>query len=96
MNLQFDISISTVIVSVVVGVVGWSLKAVAHAAIETFKEIAKKLLEKMVETIARVEVLDAKLDRLVDAVGDHEKLRSDINQYYRQLKDLRTEFEKRN
>ena len=88
-NFQFDLSLNTLILSGVVLVVGWGLKAVAWAVIEAIKALVTKLAE----TIGKVEVLDAKLSEVVKTIGDVEKLRNDVNSYYARLKKLEARFE---
>lgn len=70
--------------SAVVALVGYGLKAVAWALIEAMQALVKKL----VETISRVEILDSKMDVLTQAVGDVQKIRTDLNSFYARLKKL--------
>lgn len=88
MNFQLDISLNTIFLSAVVVFVGWSLKAVAWALIESIKA----LITKLVETIARVEVLDEKMTQLTQAVGDVQKIRTDLNGLYSRLKKVEEKF----
>ena len=84
MNLQTDISLNTLIISLVVALVGWALKGALWAT----GEACKKLIETLLTTMAKVEVLDAKLLDLIKTVGDVQKIRTDLNSFYTRLKEL--------
>lgn len=88
MSVNFDLSLNTLIISGVVALVGWGLKGVAWALIEAIKQLVSTL----VTTIAKVEILDAKMGELTHAVGDIQKMRTDINEYYKRLRALEREF----
>jgi len=92
MNFNFDISLSTLVLSAVVCLVGWGLKAVAWAIIESIKTLVTTL----VSTIAKVEILDSKMSELTHAVGDIQKMRTDVNEYYKRLKILEAYFKNPN
>lgn len=92
MNFQFDLSLNTLVVSGVIALVGLGLRAVAWALIEA----GKALINKLVETIAKVEILTKQMDELTRAVGDVQKMRTDVNAYYERLKQLEVTFKNRN
>ncbi len=69
------------IVSVVVAVVGWALK-----------KLGESLVDLLIENKAQTQLLDAKLAKVIDTIGDVEKMRRDINLYYKELKDLKKEI----
>lgn len=88
MNFQFDLSLNTLIVSGVIATVGLLLRAGLWALIEG----GKALVNKLVETIAKVEILTKQMDELTKAVGDVQKMRTDVNGYYERLKKLEYKF----
>jgi len=88
-----DLSANTLIVSFVIAAVGWGLKKSLTFLITLLVDAIGKLIKKLTETIGRVEILDTKMSALTHAVGDHEKLRKDIQLYFSELKDLRKQFE---
>lgn len=84
MSFHADLSLNTLIISIVVGIAGFALKGALWAV----GEICKRLIEKLIETISRVEVLDTKMTDLITAVGDVQKIRTDLNGFYARLKEL--------
>ena len=88
MKLDFDLSLNTLIVSGVILISGYVIKGAAWLLIEGMKTLIKKL----VETIGKVEVLNSKMDTLTQAVGDVQKIRSDLNSYYERLKQVELKF----
>lgn len=91
MNVSFDLSLNTIVQSIVIVGVGLAMRGIAWALIEAIKTLVTRLIE----TIAKVELIDAKMGKIVDTVGDVEKMRRDINEYYRQLKELKKELEEK-
>ncbi len=90
MTFSNDLSLSTLIISTVVALVGWGLKGVGALLMDAIKN----LITKLIETIAKVELLDAKLSDVIKTVGDVEKMRDDINAYYKRLKELEIKMQK--
>jgi hypothetical protein len=88
MSINFDLSLNTLIVSGVVAMVGWSLRGLTWM----FVEAVQKLIKTLIETIARVEVLNAKMDVLTKAVGDVQRIRDDLNGFYDRLRKIEAEF----
>lgn len=88
-----DVSVSTVILTLVGGAAVWILKKTFTFAVNTLVDAIKSLIKKLTETVGKVELLEVKLDSLTKAVGDHEKLRSDIKVYFDELKSLKKKFE---
>ncbi len=82
MNLIADVSLNTLIITAVVGLVGWGLKGVAWALMET----CKTLIVTLTRTILKVEGLEKQIHQLVEAVGDIQRIRSDLNGFYARLK----------
>ena len=72
------ISLDTIIVSVVIGGVGWALKI-------AIQELIKTLLQ----TMATVEVFRQKIDGFSIAIAEIEKMKKDLNQYYSELKKIK-------
>ena len=87
-TITFDLSLNTLIMSAVILIAGWLLKAAAWAVIESIKALVTKL----VETIAKVEILDAKMSELTRAVGEHQKLKTDVDQFFKRLRNLEMQF----
>lgn len=77
------IMVATFVVSTVIAAVGWGLK-----------EVATNLITTLVKTIGRVEILDSKLEKLIETVGDVQKIRTDLNGFYARLKELESSFSK--
>lgn len=83
-----DLSLNTLIVSSVVALVGWGLKGAAWALTEAIKAAVAHVIR----LIAKIETFDSKLGDLTRAVGDVEKMRRDINEYYKQFRLLESRF----
>lgn len=92
MKLDFDLSLNTLIISGVILLSGYLVKGAAWLLVEGMKTLIKKL----VETIGKVEVLSSKMDTLTHAVGDVQKIRSDLNSYYERLKQVEKKFREEN
>ncbi len=88
MGLDNDISLSTLVMSGVVAVVGWLLRGGMKLLVLAIQTLVKK----MVETISKVDLLDAKIADILKTIGDHEKMKTDINAFYARLKKLEEEF----
>ncbi len=88
-GLENDVSVSTLVVSAVIAGVGWAVKGAAKLLIAAIETVVKK----MVETISKVDTLDAKLASLVQTIGDVGKMRQDQNEYFRRLKQLEADFQ---
>lgn len=86
MTFAHDVSINTFIISVVVALVGYGLKA----ALWALGEVGKNLISTLITTMGKVEALEADLTKLIAAVGDVQKIRSDLNEFYSRLKKLET------
>ena len=72
------ISLDTIIVSVVIGGVGWALKIATQELIKT-----------LLQTMATVEVFRQKIDGFSIAIAEIEKMKKDLNQYYSELKKIK-------
>ena len=88
-----DLSLNTLIISAAIGSAAWILKVVLTESIKLLIGAIKDLISKLNQTIGRVEILDSKIDTLTKSVGDHEKLRKDIQYYFTELKNLRSKLE---
>jgi hypothetical protein len=88
-TIQNDLSANTLIVSLVFMGVGWGLKKVLKFSVESLIAAIKSLIAKLTETIGRVEILDTKMETLTRSVGDHEKLRGDLQVCFTELKKLK-------
>lgn len=84
MNLVADVSLNTLIISAVVGLVGWGLKGVAWALGET----CKKLIVTLTTTIVKVEMLEKDLAKVTEAIGEVQRIRTDLNSFYGRLKEV--------
>lgn len=89
MNLEVDLSLNTLIISLVIFIVGLMVKATSWALIEAIKSLVTKL----VETVARVEVLDEKLKDILKTIGDVDRLRQDLTNGFKRIKKLEDELE---
>ena len=87
MNLQVDLSLNTVIITVAVGAVGFLVK-------EAVTVVCEKLIAQLIETAAATAITDKKIETLIDATGDVEKLRRDLNNCFVLYRELRTDFDK--
>ena len=92
-TIQNDLSANTLIVSLVMAGVGWGLKHTLTFLVNLLVDSIKSLIQKLTETIGRVEILDTKMETLTRAVGDHEKLRGDIKVYFDELKKVKAQIE---
>lgn len=77
MSMSIPISFDAALVSAVVGVVGWVLKIAIQ-----------KLIEVLMQTMAKVEVFKEKIDGFTVAIAEIEKMKKDLNIYYARLKEL--------
>lgn len=75
--IQNDLSLSTLVISGVVALCAWGLK-----------ETGRTLITTLIKTIAKVEMLDAKLVDVLKLTGHFPKMQSDLNEYYSRLKKL--------
>lgn len=84
--IAFDahISLNAVVISCAVALVGWALKGAMWA----LGEACKNLITTLITTMAKVELLDAKVGQIIEAIGDVHKIRSDLNGFYTRLKKL--------
>ena len=83
-----DISLSTIFISGTIAVVGWLVKAGLNAGMNLLIEYIKKLLLQLDKTSSDVAVLTTKHNELVQAIGDVQKIRYDLNGFYARLKAL--------
>ena len=84
MTITNDIGLSTILIGFLIAAVGWGLK-----------ETAKSLILTLVKTIAKVEMLDAKLLEIVKAMAMFPKMQQDLNEYYARLKKIESELKAR-
>lgn len=84
MNLVADVSMNTLIISAVVAGVGYALKGAA----KMLGTVCRELILKLVETISKVEAMDRDLKKVIEAVGDVQKIRTDLNGFYSRLKEV--------
>ncbi len=87
MSLVADVSVNTLIISGVVGLCTFLMKGTGHALVT----LGKELVMTLTRTIVKVETLDKELTKLIAAVGDVQKIRSDLNEFYARLKKLEDE-----
>lgn len=87
-GIENDLSLNTIIISGVVALVGYGLKSVGKALIDAIIDLVKHL----VSTTAKVQMLEAKLSELIRAVGDVEKIRTDLNRAFSRIKELDDKF----
>ncbi len=88
MNLIADVSLNTLIISAVVGIVGYLLKGVAWALGET----CKNLITTLTRTIIKVEMLEKDLAKVAEAIGEVQRIRVDLNGFYARLKEVEDKF----
>ncbi len=88
MGIQ-GVDINTLIIAGAIGLVGWGLRGVAGALIESIKQ----LITHLIQTVAKVQLLENKLTELIQAVGDVQKIRYDLNNYYDRLKKLEDKYQ---
>lgn len=82
-NFTAEFSLNTIIISGVVALVGWGLKGAAWALGET----CKRLIEKLIQTITKVEVLESKINDVLAMRADVDKLKYDVNNLYAKLRE---------
>lgn len=85
------VSVNTLILSAAIGIAAWFLKGVAWA----LAELGKSLIAHVVNLLGKISTLDAKMSELTHAIGDLQKMRNDINEYYKRLRVLERNFENR-
>ena len=88
-GIEQDVSISTFLISGVIAIVGWALRG----GIKLLIAAIQLLVKKMVETISKVDLLDAKIADILKTMGDVEKTKRDLNEYYKRLKTLEDDFQ---
>jgi hypothetical protein len=79
-NLVNDISVSTMIISFVIMAVGWGAK-----------EIAKSLIKHLIETAAKVQLLESKIGEVLNLANSIPKIQKDLNIAFQKIEDLETE-----
>ena len=79
--IQQDVSVSTMLISAVIALVGWGLKKTATA-----------LVVKIVELIIKLTLVDGKMAEITSAVAEVPRIKADVNEYYRRLKKLEHDF----
>jgi len=73
-----DIGAFLIIVgTAIVSLVGWGLK-----------EVIKSLIVKLVQTMAKMEMLDRKFESFNHAANEVPRLRSDVNEHHAQIKKI--------
>lgn len=84
MKIAYDLSLNTIIISVVVAIVGWLLKGVAWA----LAEVCKQLIETLIRTMSKVEVLESKINDILAMRGDVERIKTDLNTAFGKIREL--------
>jgi hypothetical protein len=80
--MNLDLSLNTIIISIVVGIVCWILK-----------ESIKNLISVLIKTLARVEQLDSRLNEVLSLINDIPKIKLDINNSFSRIKKIETFIE---
>jgi len=89
MTIENDLSLNTVIVSAMIAGGAWVLRNGVTLLIESIKLGIKYAAE----LIGKMQVLDSKMTDFLNRTNDHEKLRADVNEYYKQLRKLKAEVD---
>lgn len=84
MNIQFDLSLNTLVISIVVAVTGWLLKGVAWLIIEGMKS----LVQHLVDTQAQLLTFKSQLEQILGAMASFEKMKADLNGLFGRVRDL--------
>ena len=87
-GMENDISMSTVLISSAVALASWALRGSFKLLISAIQMLVKK----MIETISRVDLLDAKITDILRTIGDVEKSKRDINEGFVRIKKLEDDF----
>ncbi len=80
-----DVSVNTLIISSVVALTGWALKGIGVLIVDT----CKKLIETLLRTITKVEVLESKINVILEMQGDVQKLKFDVTQAHNFIRELK-------
>lgn len=83
-DFKADLSLNTLIITVVLGLVGWGIKGVAWALAETCKQLIQTLLR----TITKVEVLESKIVEVLALRSEVDKIKFDLNNLYAKVKEI--------
>lgn len=75
------IDLNSIVVAGTVGVVGYLLK-----------ESIQTLIVKLIQTMAKIQLLESKITEIVSTMGDVQKLRGDVNFAFQKIKDLEKEI----
>lgn len=86
-GVNADLSLNTIVISAVVGLVGWALKGTAWALGET----CKQLIETLIKTITKVEVLESKITAVLAMRAEVDKLKYDVNNLYAKVREDKTQ-----
>lgn len=85
-----DVSINSILITGAIAVAGYLLRGGAKLLVLAIETLVKKL----VETIAKVETLDANIKHIFEVLATVEKNKNDLNEYFKRLKNLEDEFQK--
>ena len=83
----------TVIVTVTVAVVGAILGVIVTSVGWALKTAIGSLLTALATARADIELLDAKLGRVIEIVEDVPKLKKDMNEHFKRLRELKQELD---
>jgi ascorbate-specific PTS system EIIC-type component UlaA len=89
--MNFNLDINSLITTGAILVAVWLLKGLAWLLIETSKALvgaAKTLITNLIETKAQVELLDAKMEKLLEMLHDMPKLKSDLNELFKRVRSI--------
>ena len=90
MKIVNDLSANTVVITIGIGIGTWLLRSIGKLLLKgltAFTEHALKLYGEMI-------LVKSKLDEFLRRTDDHEKLRTDVNNYYKQFRELRSEIDR--
>jgi hypothetical protein len=78
-----DLSLNTLVLSIVIGLVGWGLK-----------ETAKALITVLIENLARMKLLEEKMNEVLKTVSDIQELEFKLNGFVLRLEAIEDKVSK--
>lgn len=89
MTIVNDLSANTIVIGVCIGLGTWILKRIGNLILEAMLAGTKKAIE----LIAKMTLLESKMDEFLMRTSDHEKLRTDLNENFKQLRAVRADLD---
>lgn len=89
---SLGVSTDTVFISIVIAAVGWLLKQ----GIKLLIDAVSKLIETLINTMAEVKSFRSELTDIKTIMGQVPKLQTDMNEFYKRLKNFEEQLKPKN